>query len=225
VGDGYQGSVGWREWGYSSINERHPRIVLACEKPDNFLLVEILFFLFENRKTTGAIGLEGYFSCQQVMDALQKLGYVPEDVFLGLSHLVKSELIITDRMNSTEISLDDSVRILAAGWVHIRILSGRFEYLLGIAATTPVTDSNVAQQLAELLRIEIQRGDLQFHQKIRTVDIFYRYLWEKRASAKTPFDDEVHSGADYVLQHIREALEQAKNPQKVREFEADILDP
>jgi len=95
----------------------------TCEKPDNFLLVEILFFLFQNRKAIGAIGLEGYFSCQQVMDALQKLGYVPNDVFIGLGQLVKSELIITDRMNSTEISFDDSVRILASGWVHIRLLS------------------------------------------------------------------------------------------------------
>jgi hypothetical protein len=158
------------------------------------------------------------------MDALQKLGYVPEDVFLGLNQLVKSELIITDRMNSTQISLDDSVRILAAGWVHIRILSGRFEYLFGVIATTPINDPDVAQQLAELLRMEVQRGDLIYPQRMRAVDTFYRYLWNERASAGTPFDDEPHSGADYVLRHIRESLEQAKNPTKVREFEADILD-
>ena len=91
-------------------------------------------------------------------------------------------------------------------------------------AYTPITNPDVAQQLAELLKIEIQRGDLQYQQKIRTFDVFYRYLWDARASAETPFDDEPHSGADYVLQHIRESLEQAKNPATVRQFEADILD-
>jgi hypothetical protein len=43
----------------------------GCEKPDNFLLIEILFFLFKNRKTVGLINVEGYFTCGQVADALQ----------------------------------------------------------------------------------------------------------------------------------------------------------
>ena len=158
------------------------------------------------------------------MDVLQKLGYVPEDVFLGLTQLVKSELVITDRMNSAEISMDDSVRILAAGWVHIRILSSRFEYLFGVIATTPISDPEAARQLAELLRIEVEQVDLPYQHRIRAVDTFYRYLWKARASGGTPFDDTPHSGADYVLHHIREAIEQAKKPTKIREFEADILD-
>ena len=87
----------------------------TSQKPDNFLFVEILFFLFNNRKKTGAIGLEGFFSCQQITDALQKLGYVPDDVMIALQHLVQTELVVTDRMNSTGVDLEDSVRILAAG--------------------------------------------------------------------------------------------------------------
>ena len=85
-------------------------------KPDNFISIEILFFLFNNRKTIGLINVEGYFTCTQVADEMQKLGYVPEDVFIALRYMVKKTLIVTDRMNSSQIEWDDSVRILAAGW-------------------------------------------------------------------------------------------------------------
>jgi hypothetical protein len=129
----------------------------TSEKPDNFLMVEILFFLFQNRKTLGSINVEGYFTCSQLADALQKLGYVPHDVLLGVKELVRMELIVTDRMNTVEVEWQDSVRILAAGWVHLRLLSGRFEYLYGVIPTTPIRDQQIAEQLAQLVKIESER--------------------------------------------------------------------
>lgn len=195
-----------------------------CEKPDNFLLIEILFFLFRNRKAVGHINVEGYFTCTQIADTLQKLGYVPDDVFLTLKHLTRTELIVTDRMNTTELDWQDSVRILAAGWVHLRLLSGRFEYVFGSIPTTPIHDPKAAQQLGDLVKIEAERGDLEFHQKVRAVEIFYRYLWKERAAAITPFNAGPVSGADYVLDHIRGAIEQTKNPAKARPQADDILD-
>lgn len=195
-----------------------------CEKPDNFLLIEILFFLLKNRKTVGHINVEGYFTCTQVADALQKLGYVPDDVLLTLKHLARTELIVTDRMNTSEVEWQDSVRILAAGWVHLRLLSGRFEYIFGSIATTPIHDPTVAVQLGDLVKIEAERGELEFHQKVRAVESFHRYLWNERAAATTPFNEGPDSGADYVLGHIRGAIEQTKNPSKGRMQTDDILD-
>ena len=124
-------------------------------KPDNFISIEILFFLFNNRKTIGLINVEGYFTCTQVADEMQKLGYVPEDVFIALRYMVKKTLIVTDRMNSSQIEWDDSVRILAAGWVHLRILTEEFEYLFGAIPTTPIRDQGVAEHLAELVNLRI----------------------------------------------------------------------
>jgi hypothetical protein len=196
----------------------------TCQKPDNFLLVEILFFLFQNRKSIGAIGLEGYFSCRQLTDALQKLGYIPDDVMIGLRQLVRSELVITDRMSSVDIADDDSVRILAAGWVHLRLLSSRLEYLYGVIATTPIKNPQIAVQLAELTKLEVERGDIQSLLKIRAVDTFHAYLWREHETAITPFNKGSHSGADYVLEHMRIATLQARNPSKIRESSEDILD-
>jgi hypothetical protein len=198
----------------------------VCEKPDNFLLIEILFYLFKNKKTVGLINVEGYFTCTQIADAMQKMGYVPDDVFLTLKHLARTELVVTDRMNTTDLIWGDSIRILAAGWVHLRLLSGRFEYLFGCIPTTPIRDHKAAQQLADLVKIEAERGELLFHQKVRAVEIFFEYLWNERRAAITPFNDGPESGAEYVLGHIQESIETTKNPIKARTKERveDILD-
>jgi hypothetical protein len=195
-----------------------------CEKPDNFLPCEILFFLFRNRKLIGPINVEGYFTCAQVADELQKLGYVPSDVFITLKHLTRTELIVNDRMTTADLEWDDSVRILAAGWVHLRILSGRFEYVYGSIATTPIHDQGVAERLGDLVRIEAERGELAFHQKVRAVEMFYRYLLDERAASVTPFNRGPDSGAEYVLGHIQAAIEQTKNPLAVRVRADDVLD-
>jgi hypothetical protein len=194
------------------------------EKPDNFLLIEVLYFLIMNRRARGPINIEGYFTCTQIADALQKLGYVPADVFSMIKHLVRSELVITDRMSAASVEWDDSIRILAAGWVHLRLLSERFEYLFGVIATTPIRDQNVARQLAELVKIESYRGELQFYQQVRAVDLFWRYLWSEREALTTPFNEGKISGADYVLEHVRSALEKAKKGQMSFATDEDILD-
>jgi len=195
----------------------------TSEKPDNFILIEILFFLFNNRKVIRLINLEGYFTCQQVTDALQKLGYVPDDVFLAIGHLVRTELVITDGLNTRDVQWEDSVRILAAGWVHLRILTERFEYIYGCIPTTPIHAQRVAAELADLVGIESQRGQLDFHQQLRAVDTFYRYLWAERHKAPTPFNEGPQSGADYVLKHILGALEITRSS-RARPAREDILD-
>ncbi len=195
-----------------------------CVKPDNFMIVEILFFLFKNRKTTGRINIEGYFTCKQIVDEMQKLGYLPDDVFLGLKQLARTDLVVTDRMNSIEIDWSDSVRILAAGWVHLRLLSEEFEYLFGVIPTTPIRDQRIAEQLAELVRFESERGELDFFQKYRAVDTFHRYLWSERKATKTPFSDGPESGADYILNHIHAALRRTKYSSRTNAAEVDPLD-
>jgi hypothetical protein len=67
-------------------------------------------------------------------------------------------------------------------------------------------------------------GELDDFQKYRAVDTFYRYLWNAREAARTPFSQESESGADYVLKHMRDALRRAKYPSKNKPSEEDPLD-
>lgn len=124
------------------------------ERPDNFILVEALYYLTANRKKQGQIGLEGYFTCRHIVDVLQRYGYVPEDVLGALNYLLRKELITADHMNRTTVTLDNSVHVLAAGFMHLRILPERLEYLYGVLPTVPVADPIVASRIADILRIE-----------------------------------------------------------------------
>jgi hypothetical protein len=105
-----------------------------------------------------------------------------------------------------------------------RLFLFAFKYTVKLYHYPPIRDQRTAEQLSELVRNEAARGQLDLHQKVRAVDIFYRYLWSERQASKTPFNDGPESGAEYVLTHIRQALEQRRSAAKPNEIEEDPLD-
>lgn len=194
------------------------------QKPDNFLLTEVLFFLATNRKQKGEIGLEGYFTCRRVAEELQRLGYVPEDVLGACNVLLKRQLIAADHMNFSSVGFDDSIRILASGFMHLRILSGRIEYLYGIIPTTPLLDRSVAQQLGEFVKNESVRGNTGSHQKITAVEKLSAYLLDQKNCNSTPFSGEQETGSAYVLKHINAGIQHYKNVNAGAPAGPDALD-
>jgi hypothetical protein len=180
-------------------------------KPDNFLQIEALYFLASKRKLRGQIGLEGYFTCRHVADQLQRQGYPPDDVLAALNLLLKRQLIAADHMSFQNVTFDDSVRILASGYMHVRVLSTRIEYLYGVIPTTPILDRSVANQLGEAVRNESARGEIGHYQQMRTVEIFYEYLARQSGKNVTAFSASEDTGSAYVLGHIADAIKQYKN--------------
>ena len=181
------------------------------QKPDNFIMIEILYFLARNRKRRGEIGLEGYFSCRRVASELQRMGYIPEDILSALNVALQRQLITADHMNFTNVSFDDSVHILASGFMHVRVLAARMEYLYGVIPTTPVNDRDVADKLSEIVKNENARGKSFSHQRLQAVEIFHDYLIHQRKSTETPFSGSHDTGASYVLGQIAGAIEHFKN--------------
>jgi hypothetical protein len=179
------------------------------QKPDNFLVSEVLYFLAVNRKRKGQIGLEGYFTCRHVANELQRLGYSKEDTLGALNLLLKKELISADHMNFVGVGFDDSVRILPSGYIHVRVLASRLEYLFGVLPTTPIFDEVAAKELAEFVKIENARGDLGGFQKARAVDVLYQYLVRQKRTLTNPLAEP--EGAAYVLRKIDQALTHFRN--------------
>lgn len=192
------------------------------QKPDNFLLIEALYYLGRNRKRRGQIGLEGYFTCRHVADELQRQGYVPEDALAALNTLLRHQLISADHMNFR--SLDDSVRILASGFMHVRFIVARMEYLYGVIATTPILERDVAERLAEFVKNENMRGRIPAYQKLRAVELFYDYLLRQRNANRTPFSLSEDTGSAYVLKHVAGAIEHYKNVHAASSPGPDVLD-
>jgi hypothetical protein len=179
------------------------------ERPDNFLLIEVLYYLTVNRKKRGQIGLEGYFTCRHIAGVLQTFGYVPDDVLAALNYLFRKQLISADHMNSVAVDFDDSVHVLAAGWIHLRVLPERLEYLYGILPTVPFADQSVAQAISEILNKESVHGDVPASAKAGAVRRLFKYLdWQREVVRKRDIRTEAaSSGASYVLQKIAACLE------------------
>jgi hypothetical protein len=179
------------------------------ERPDNFLMIEVLYYLTANRKKRGQIGLEGYFTCRSIAHALQRYGYVPDDVLAAIGYLLRKQLIVADHMNYSAAAFDDSVHILAAGFMHLRILPERIEYLYGVLITVPFAETAVAGKIADVLKAESRAGDVPGSAKARAVKLFYEYLvgQESRLRERDIHTDKKDSGATYVLPKISAALQ------------------
>ena len=177
-------------------------------RPDNFLISEVLYFLIVSRKRQGEIGLEGYFSVRHVCDHLQRFGYDPSDVWQATIYLLQRQLIIADNFNTQHVELDDCVKIQASGFMHLRILCGRIEYLFGIIPVTPIADPSTSIALSRYVNQENQQGDLSGQDKARAVEVLYKFLKKEmlRLRETNPFYDAGNSGGNYVLRSMDTAL-------------------
>jgi hypothetical protein len=194
-------------------------------QPNNFLLPEILFWLCDNRKLRGEIGLEGYFSVDRVANELQRRGFVRDDVRDACSWLLSRNLIEADHMNQTMVDFGDCVKVTASGFIHLRILCERMEYLYGVLTVTPIFDRAVAQEIAEFLKRENQQGYQGAYQQARCVELFLGYLKAQHSQLHAAFHQfgGTRTGSSFVIKQIENTLRYFKNP-TVKHTERNLLD-
>ena len=206
------------EYRFFSENSGFIGNVFHCDEewqqPNNFLIVDIIFWLYENRKRQGPIGLEGYFSVQQIADIFQLRGYVIEDVVAACTWLLRQQLIQADHMDTAHARLADAVKVTAAGFIHLRILCERIEYLYAVLSVTPIGNPAAVGKIADYINRENQHDNLSLNQKARCIEIFLNYLryeYALLASAYPVFGGE-HTGASFVIKQIESALNNFRNP-------------
>ena len=183
-------------------------------QPNNFLIPEILFWLCHNRKRQGSIGLEGYFSIQAIADELQPKGFIMDDVLAACSWLLERKLVEADHMNTTEVEFSDSIKVTASGFIHIRILCERVEYLYGVLPVTPISDKNTAAKIGSYVQRENTHHQASANQKANCVGDFAQYLeyQHRQLTAAYPAFGNEHSGASFVLSQIQSTLSHFRNP-------------
>jgi hypothetical protein len=196
-------------------------------RPDNFLLSEILFHLCMNRKHTGEIGLEGYFSVSRICDDIERMGYDREDVFNGVNYLLRGQLIGADNYNSTHVERDQCVKAEASGFMHLRVLCERIEYLYGVLATTPISDAQVVARIADFTRRENDRNELSARERVLAIEAFLGFLQGemKRLREKNPFFSVRQSGAAYVIRSMEMTVNRFyRVPERLGAIERNPLD-
>lgn len=177
-------------------------------RADNFLLAEILYYLSMSRRQRGPLGLEGYIDVSHVCDKVEQLGYPRLTVFQGVNYLLKRQLIGADDFNFTHVTEKECVKVQASGFIHLRVLCERLEYLYGVLPSTPITDRGIAKTLAKFLDAENQQGSQKLRDSAQAVAMFERYLKTEfsRLRERNPFYVKEMSGTQYILRCMQEAL-------------------
>lgn len=198
-------------------------------RPSNFLIIEVLFYLASSRKRVGQIGIEGYFTVQHLCERMQMLGYDTDDTVKAINLALSKYLIDADHMGYISVSADDSVKIGASGFIHLRTLVERVEYIYGILATTRITDEKTLALIADATKRELRLGDLTARAKVQVVTAFKDYLMRQahsvyKAAGLTFEMSDQASGAAYVLRAMDRAITRFNRRDDPRVTEVDLLD-
>ncbi len=197
------------------------------KRPSNFICVEILFWLIGMRKVKGDNGHMGYFSVSRICNELEKLGFVADDVYSACRFLVSKSLIEPDTLSQADLDRADCIKVTASGFIHMRVLSERLEYLSSILPTTAINSTPFASQIFDSMTTENRTGFLTVARRVTLVTELASYLSEQRAvlmrhDGYAALDK---SGASYIIGHIASAIDSATQASKVsRPVQLDFLD-
>jgi hypothetical protein len=111
-------------------------------------------------------------------------------------------------MNSISAQLDDCVKVTASGYIHLRILCERMEYLYGVLTVTPISNAAAADQIAACINQEAQAEFISAQRKAACVKVFANYLRARfrELSATYPAFGDERTGASFVIRKIESTL-------------------
>jgi hypothetical protein len=139
---------------------------------DNFLLCMVLSFLARNRKRQGELGIEGYRRVAAVVEDLVPFGFLEEDILWGINFLARRRLIGADNQREAGLDRDNYVKILASGFIHLRVLLKRLEYLSAVSVDTWLRDKFLAEEVARHADLNTDPYDRKFYRHRLRVEKF-----------------------------------------------------
>jgi hypothetical protein len=116
--------------------------------PAYFCRYMILQWLRMNFRSVGTSGLRGYYSKQQVKQALMPFGLDPPLIDREFNYLLAAQCIIAEHLRLDSVDDADLVRLGPAGFVHLD-LAGNSNYLAAVAEDTWFSDRLQAERIVE----------------------------------------------------------------------------
>lgn len=196
------------EYRFHSDNSGYVKNVFYCDvdwvRPSNFLLVDLLYELYARRLKVGAVGLQGYHSVDSIAEEFALRGYVEGDVFSAANYLLAGNLVEAEHFESVLRSSGDSIKVTYSGFIHLRFMLPRNEYVYGVLPTSPVFNSRSADQIVRVIAREADGREIDLDSKIRAITAFYDSLKENYifyADAFPKFGGQ-GTGASYVVNQL-----------------------
>jgi hypothetical protein len=196
------------------------------ERPTNFLLPEILFYLIARRKVRGDNGQMGYVAMSRLLLDMEGLGFVRSDIQDACKFALTKELIEVETSSLTTIRDIDCIKATAGGWAHMRLLSSRIEYLASLLPTTAIDNDKFAAQVYDVMQVENRTGRPSLHRYIALVEQLQVYLRQQHDQLRVHpgYADLKNSGAAYILEKVEEALSFARRERSQSPAQLDLLD-
>ena len=148
----------------------------GAKRPNHFLKLELADFLIRHRKQIGNARYEGYYSVEFLVRRFAELGFPEEDVLSTLEMMLNQGLILADHLRSSGLKEGDLVRIHASGFVHLRVLGARIDYIASCALTTPLSRELQSREIARHWQIRSPRADIGRRSKLLVSQLFKSYL-------------------------------------------------
>lgn len=170
---------------YRYFNQRsgYIRNVLAAnpkhERPSNFLYADILEFLIRNRRQKIDFTLEGYVLVETLIARMSLLGYDEGDARSAVEQLAQWGLIEPESLVLDKLTDEDAVRVDAAGYVHMKFLCQRLEYLVGISPDLNFALPGVAKEIADIWGGQSDRIDITLASKTKIAAKIADYFEEE----------------------------------------------
>lgn len=158
---------------------------------------------------------------------MEKMGFVRSDVVAACKYLMGKTLIEADTLSLVDLSSEDCVKVTASGFIHMRILSERVEYLSSVLPTTAVNDGAFVDQIFDAMGVENRTGNLSLSRRLVLTKQLATYLAKQRDAMRQHdgYRSQSKTGADYLIGHIESAVRKFSDQgQQRRPLQQDLLD-
>jgi len=208
---------------------RRGRLVIIAPVPGSLRRFRAEIPLIPAVQIPQTTSIEGYFSVKTIADVMQKIGIDANDCLNSINYILDESLVQADNMSKLSVGMDDSVKISASGYVHLRILAERIEYLYGIIPTIPISDETVVAKLAGVISRENSIGDISARVKVDAVQDLYNFFRYQAAilaqQSGNIFDEaDANSGTAYILRQMKTGIDSFRNAQGNSTLEPNLLD-
>jgi hypothetical protein len=205
--------------------------IFHCEgswkRPSNLICVEILYWLIGKRKARGDNGHMGYFSVSSIAKDFEAKGFVQEDVMAACKFLVAKALVEPDTLSLIDLNEADCIKVTASGFIHMRVLSERVEYLSSVLPTTAINDDRFSDRIFDAMRTENASGSLSLARRLSLTKEFSEYLSAQRKLLRMHdgYAALSKTGADYIIGHVEAAASKfSADGSRARPMQQDFLD-
>ena len=163
----------------------------------------------------------------RIGDTLEKMGFVKEDVMAACQFLVSKALVEPDTLSLISLDDTDCIKVTASGFIHMRILSERIEYLSSVLPTTAINDERFSDRIFDAMKTENAVGRIPLSRRLTLTTQLARYLSAQRKVLRRHdgYAAMPKTGADYIIGHIEAAVANfSQDRPGTRQLQQDFLD-